>query len=109
MSDDIVERLRQYGHNMNIVPFRICDEAADEIERLRGRGVFGDDGVPRLLIPQTRAEIIEECAKVIDDEDGYYSWAGEYRNIRLLQDHSKELAAAVRALAAQKEKTHEPG
>jgi hypothetical protein len=32
---DIVERLRKYGPHDENSAFRICDEAADEIERLR--------------------------------------------------------------------------
>ena len=58
---DIVERLRGWFTDWDgsrMVPGEPprdgihCDilmEAADEIERLRGRGVFGDDGVPRLV------------------------------------------------------------
>jgi hypothetical protein len=100
---DIVERLRDlyYATDPTVL------EAADEIEKLRGRGVFGDDGVPRLLLPQLRAEIIEECAKVAEwahmvPPDGG-SPTEEERAV------AEAAARNIRALAAQKEKTDEPG
>jgi hypothetical protein len=53
------------------------------------------------------AAALERAAKMVEDEDGEYSWAGEHRNMVLLQEHSRELAAAIRALippAAEEEK-----
>lgn len=50
------------------------------------------------IAPRIEADALEKAAKVIEDEDGEYSWAGEHRNMVLLQQHSQELAAAVRAL-----------
>ena len=50
------------------------------------------------LAPLIEAAALEEAAKVVEDEDGEYSWAGEHRNMALLQQHSLELAAAIRAL-----------
>ena len=45
--------------------------------------------------------IIEECAKIADDEDGNFTWAGEHRNMVLLQTCAKEIASAIRALKTQ--------
>ena len=81
------------------------------IERLRGRGVFGDDGVPRLLLPQLRAEIIEECAKVAEAWDGKpcgpaSGWTDDQRDYYDAGqlDASSSIVRAIRALAAQGEK-----
>jgi hypothetical protein len=46
---DLVERLRQYGPHDERSAFRICDEAADEIERLRvERNAQYDENVNRI-------------------------------------------------------------
>lgn len=58
------------------------------------------EAVVAAVTPLIRAAALEEAAKVAEDEDGEYSWAGEHRNMALLQQHSRELAAAIRALSA---------
>jgi hypothetical protein len=122
---DIVERLRElhgqtdaYANNrhhsfvtiqqMARESAALHEEAADEIERLRGRGVFGDDGVPRLLLPQLRAEIIEECAKVAEAWDGKpcgpaSGWTDDQRDYYDAGqlDASSSIVRAIRAFAAQ--------
>jgi hypothetical protein len=50
------------------------------------------------ITPLIRAEALEEAAKVADDEDGEYSYAGEHRNMAMLQQCCREIAAAIRAL-----------
>ncbi len=39
----------------------------------------------------------EACAKIADDDDGNSSWAGEHKNMVLLQNCCREIAAAIRA------------
>jgi hypothetical protein len=72
MSDDIVERLREHAKLAALAMYKIhiCWEAAAEIERLRGRGVFGDDGVPRLL--EGKAEAVAYRWRARPDGDWHY-------------------------------------
>jgi hypothetical protein len=51
-----------------------------------------------IVEPLIRSAALEQAAKVAEDEDGEYSWAGEHRNMAMLQQHGRELAAAIRQL-----------
>jgi hypothetical protein len=53
------------------------------------------------VAPLIRANALEEAAQVADDEDGKYWYAGEHRNMVMLQQHGYEIAAAIRALKEQ--------
>jgi hypothetical protein len=53
------------------------------------------------VTPLIRADALEEAAKVADDEDGQFSYAGEHRNMAMLQQCCREIAAAIRALAGR--------
>jgi hypothetical protein len=39
----------------------------------------------------------EACAKIAEDEDGHFTWAGEHRNMVMLEQCAREIAAAIRA------------
>ncbi len=49
-------------------------------------------------IERLRAETIEECARVAEDDDGHFSHYGEDRNTRIAQETCKAAAAAIRTL-----------
>lgn len=59
----------------------------------------------REQIASIRDETLEEAAKVADDEDGHFTWAGMDRNVVMLRTCASEIAAAIRALQT-KEKTN---
>ena len=64
-----------------------AEKTEAEIERLRGRGVFGDDGVPRLLIPSIRNDALEEAAQVVErNHEGRYGYHAVAVAIRALKD-----------------------
>lgn len=48
--------------------------------------------------PSDRDEVLEQAARVCDDEEGVISHAGEHRNIVMRQDALREAAAAIRAM-----------
>jgi hypothetical protein len=48
------------------------------------------------VIPLIEAAALERAAKVAEDRDGNYSWPGA--SPAVLQRHSREIAAAIRAL-----------
>jgi hypothetical protein len=50
------------------------------------------------VIAIVEAAALERAAKVVDDEDGIFSYAGEHRNMAMLQQQCRGLAAAIRAL-----------
>jgi hypothetical protein len=98
---DIVERLRKItvfddqGRIAGFSALLVISEAADEIERLR----------------RTRAEIIEECAKVAEAWDGKpcgpaSGWTDDQRDYYDAGqlDASSSIVRAVRALATQGKK-----
>jgi hypothetical protein len=60
-------------------------------------------------LPLIRAAALEEAAQVADDEDGKYWYAGEHRNMVMLQQHGYEIAAAIRALKEQPLSSQEGG
>lgn len=78
--------------------FRTARKYAEEIcsEQLAA-GWDGHIDVETEIVARAIMAERERCARLVEDEDGEYSWAGEHRNIRLLQEHSRELAAAIRA------------
>ena len=89
---DIVERLRKQAWRRSGAPKMEAGhakmlewEAADEIEKLRGRGVFGDDGVPRLV--------------AVDDETFRLTMLDELRALR----------EAVERIERKYANAHEPG
>jgi hypothetical protein len=96
---DIVERLRK----LNTTAFgRLMDEAADEIEAARRQVDIAQPS------GQTRAEIIEECAKVAEAWDGKpcghaFGWTDDQRDYYDAGqlDASSSIVRAIRALAAQ--------
>ena len=81
-------------------------EAAARALQTGTHAVYSDDNAREFasamlaaVAPLIRAAALEEAAKVAEDEDGEYSWAGEHRNMAMLQRHGYEIAAAIRALA----------
>lgn len=52
----------------------------------------------RAQVATARVDTLEEAAKVADDEDCRFSWAGTTRVHNDLAKHGAEIAAAIRAL-----------
>ena len=50
------------------------------------------------VLPLVRNEVIEECAVIVEDDDGHFTWAGEDKHVRLLQGFASDAATAIRAL-----------
>lgn len=57
---------------------------------------FCPKGESRLSVARNTA--LDEAAKVADDEDARFTWAGQDRNVRMLQQCASEIATAIRAL-----------
>jgi len=53
------------------------------------------------VTPLIEAAALERAAKAADDDDGQFSYAGEHRNMAMLQQCCREIAAAIRALKEQ--------
>jgi hypothetical protein len=85
----------------------IIEAAARALEKFRQSLVFSPDAesvakvVLAAVTPMIRADTLEEAAQLADDEDGKYWYAGEHRNMVMLQQHGYEIAAAIRALKEQ--------
>jgi hypothetical protein len=48
--------------------------------------------------PPSRADVIEECARVAEDDDGVLTQWGEDRNTAVAQRTAKSIATAIRKL-----------
>lgn len=56
----------------------------------------------RILAPgELDATTVEACAKVADDEDGQFTWAGTTRVTNERQALASEIAAAIRSMKGQ--------
>lgn len=61
-----------------------------------------DNAPHRILAPdELDDKTIEACAKVADDEEHDFSWAGTTATHNLLAKHGAEIAAAIRKLAGE--------
>jgi hypothetical protein len=70
---DIVERLRMQE-------IADCDEAADEIERLRGLLAWHDSTVPEILADNTRLRaLLQELIDIEGPQPGTADWAEKVR------------------------------
>jgi len=84
MDDELIERVSR----------EICKELDDDEDK------FWRDqtGFAKRIVAIVRAAVIEECAKVADDEDQELAYSGQYDNWAARQ-HALELcAAAIRKL-----------
>ena len=72
MSDDIVERLREYAEWLRTRSFacldRLCDEAADEIERLRAENATLKAAIAIPLGAGTRPNFTRKEMRAIGDD-----------------------------------------
>jgi hypothetical protein len=80
---------------------RTMDKLVAEIEVELEKAFDAGMKAVAVVTPLFRIDALEKAAKLVEDEDGNYSWAGEHRNMALLQQHGRELAAAIRALKEQ--------
>jgi len=55
------------------------------------------------IYPLIRNEVIEECAVIVDDDDGHFTWSGEDKHVRLLQGFASDAATAIRALKTKEQ------
>jgi len=93
----------------------MSDPIIEAIERVLSEDDGFDEDTPSILeqyrnlahliraavTPLIRAAALEEAAKVADDDDGQFSYAGEHRNMAMLQQCCREIASAIRALKDQ--------
>ena len=55
------------------------------------------------VLPLVRNEVIEECAVIVEDDDGHFTWSGEDKHVRLLQGFASDAATAIRALKTKEQ------
>ena len=53
------------------------------------------------IFPLVRNDVIEECAVIVEDDDGHFTWSGEDKHVRLLQGFASDAAEAIRALKSK--------
>ena len=104
--DDVLEAVaragKAYHHtdqwinpDFGLKPGEVCE--AEKIQNAANASVQFINESLAAARAQGRIEGLEEAAKIADDEEGHFTWAGTDKGVAIRQRVASEIAAAIRA------------